>query len=81
MFMENWDMSKPTIDEQSPECIQYISDLIPNNITPMSTISREAVMKEIDEMIEGNNDTLFPYTVLQELKSRIESIPQEPTLD
>jgi len=26
-----WELSKPTIDEQAQECIQYISDLIPNN--------------------------------------------------
>lgn len=57
----------------------------------MSTISREAVMKEIDNMIEELNDKIsdehirdYIYKLeterdaIEYLKSRIESIPQEP---
>ena len=44
----------------------------------MSTISRKAVMKEIEEMMEEDLVMLETAT-LYELKSRIESIPQEPT--
>ena len=50
----------------------------------MYTISREAVMKEIDEMI-GEVDSfkiqVHDQRTLFELKSRIESIPQEPTVE
>ena len=42
----------------------------------MSTISREAVMKEISKMIEERKDNL---ATMLTIKSRIESIPQEPT--
>ena len=28
--IDKWDLSKPTIDEQSPDTIEYISSLIPN---------------------------------------------------
>ena len=44
----------------------------------MYTISRDAVMKEIDEMIEEDLVMLETAT-LYKLKSRIESIPQETT--
>jgi len=45
----------------------------------MSTISREAVMKEIEDMIKSNTTYVYTRDELRELKSRIESIPQEPT--